>query len=175
MPVLKGLDETPLASFKPGYKTTEGWLSLLAFIGSCLVAVKAVPVNVNTAVQADAVKAIPVIAVGYAIARSIAKLGWRRTLPLIESELGIPTTSSTPTVTVTTGLKPPVFSEFGRIYSSTGTESVSTSDVPVSADPTAPAVTTGPAAEPTEPAPVAPADPPVTPAPADDVPPLVEP
>lgn len=75
--------------FRPGYKTTEGWLSGLAFVCSALVAIKAVPVNVSTVVQAAAVKAMPIIAVGYAIARSIAKLGWRGTLPLIESDLAL--------------------------------------------------------------------------------------
>lgn len=137
---------------KPGYRTTEGWLSLLAFICSCLVATKAVPVNVSTAVQADAVKALPVIAVGYAIARSIAKVGWRQTLPLIESDLGIPTASSTTTVTF------PAVVPSGE-------------PVALTADPTAPADTTDPAPAvspaPSEPAPVAPTEPP-----ADDVPPL---
>ncbi len=86
-------------NLKPGYKTTEAWLSLLAFICSTLVAVKAVPVTVSTVVQADAVKALPVIAVGYAIARSIAKIGWKQTLPLLEAQLGLPVASSTTTVT----------------------------------------------------------------------------
>lgn len=88
--------------YRPGFKTTEGWLSALAFACSCLVAVKAVPVNVSTVVQADAVKALPVIAVGYAIARSIAKVGWKATVPLVESELGLPVASSTTTVTFPT-------------------------------------------------------------------------
>lgn len=64
-----------MITIPPGFKTSEGILSTLAAVLAGLVAMKWVPINVSVALQADAVKAIPLITGLYAIARGITKIG----------------------------------------------------------------------------------------------------
>lgn len=133
-----------MSTVKPGYKTTEGWLSLLALILSTLVALKWVPLTVSTTVQADAVKAIPLISGLYAIARGITKHG--------------ATPAPAPPVPVTILGSPALSGSYGG-YTVSGTvatppsaapdpEPVEAPPVPPAAPPEAPAEVATPPADP---------------------------